>query len=448
MAKGKKQKSQEPTKKQIAVSRREKEQRQKIFIGLGIVAAVVLGIALAGLYDQLVAKPSRPVAVVNGTRIRADDYQDRVRYQRFLLDNRLLNIQSQLSLIDPEDPANEFLVQYLEQLANQTQQQRLGVDLQTVDDLVEEELVQQKAAEEGLSVSEDELNEEIRALIASMSGYLTETQATTVASTIVAATATAETFTATPEPTTMGALTVTPVTTATPEIPTPEPTPTRHIITQEEFEQDLATYLNIVDEQAGLSEAGLRQIIRAELLVNKVRQHFADQVPTEAEQINVSHIQSDTLEESQAALERLDAGEDFALVASEVSTDTFTAANGGELGWLLEGDLASRYGPEYGPEIEEAAFSLNPGEYSQPISSTLGVHIIMVNERDVRPLSEFRLQAQQQQAYLDWLEEARTAEGVENLWSADMAPPDPLYERGAAGLPPGAIPSSRQEEAV
>lgn len=440
MAKGKKRKSQEPTKKQIAVSRRQREQRQKIFIGLGIVAALVLGIALAGLYDQLIAKPSRPVAVVNGTRIRADEYQDRVRFQRFLLDSRLLNLQSQLSLIDPEDPANEFLVQYYQQLANQTQQQRLVVDQQAVDDLVEEELARQKAAEEGLSVSEDELNEEMRALIAGMSGYLTETQATAVASTAVAVTATAETFTATPEPTTTEPLTVTLVTTATPEIPTPAPTPTRHIITQEEFEEDFTTYLNVVKDQTGLSEADFRQIIRAELLVNKVRQHFADQAPTEAEQINVSHIQSDTLEESQAALQRLDAGEDFALVASEVSTDTFTAANGGELGWLLEGDLASRYGPE----IEEAAFSLNPGEYSQPISSTVGVHIIMVNERDVRPLTDFRLQSQQQQAYLDWLEEARAREGVETLWEPDMAPPDPMFERGAAGLPLGGIPSSQQ----
>ena len=438
MAKGKKQKTREPTKKQIAVSRREKEQRRKVLIALGILAAVVLGIALAGLYDQLIAKPSRPVAVVNGTRIRADDYQDRVRYQRFLLDNRLLNLQSQLSLLDPEDPANEFLIQYYQQLASQTQQQRLIVDQQTVDDLVEEELAQQKAAEEGLSVSEDELNEEIRALIASMSGYLTETQATAVASTAIAVTATAENFTATPEPTQTQALTVTLVTTATPEIPTPAPTPTRHIITQEEFEQDFTTYLDILKEQVNLSEADFRQLVKAQLLVEAVRQHFADQVPTEAEQVHVSHIQSDTMEESQAALERLDAGEDFALVASEVSTDTFTATNGGELGWFIEGDLAARYGPE----IEEVAFSLSPGEYSQPISSTVGVHIITVSERDVRPLSDFRLQAQQQQAYLDWLEEARATEGVETLWEPDLAPPDPLLERGAAGLPLGGIPSS------
>jgi parvulin-like peptidyl-prolyl isomerase len=440
MAKGRRQQSKEPTKKQIAVSRREREARNKILIGVGILVAVILVIALVGLYDQLIAKPSRPVSVVNDVPIRTDDYQDRVRYQRFLLDNRLLNLQAELARIDPEDATGEFLINYYGQLAEQAQQQRLMVDQQTLDDMVEEELVRQKAAEVGLSVSQDEVDEAIRAGVAAMSGFLTETQATAVASTAVAATATAETFTATPEPTATQALTVTLVTTATPtavpEFPTPAPTPTYHIITDDEFSQNYAQFLSVVNEQTGLSEAKYGQIIRARLLVDKVRQHFADQVPTEAEQVNASHIQLDTQEEAQAALERLDAGEEFALVASGVSTDTFTAANGGELGWVLEGDLASRYGPA----LEEAAFALSPGEYSQPISSTLGVHIILVNERGLRPLDEYRLQAQQQQAYFEWLQEARSGEGVENLWDPNMAPPDPAR---ASGLPAGRVPSSQ-----
>jgi parvulin-like peptidyl-prolyl isomerase len=443
MAKGKKRQSREPTKKQIAFSRRQREQRNRVLIGVGIVVAVVLGIALAGLYDQLIAKPSRPVAIVNGVPIRTDDYQHRVRYQRFLLDARLQSLQSQLSLINPDDAGNDFLIQYYGQLAQQTQQQRLVVDRQTVDDMIEEELARQKAAAEGLSVSEEEVDEAIRAGIAAMFGSLTETQATAVAGTVAAVTATAETFTATPEPTSTQSLTVTLVTTATPtvapEIPTPAPTPTFHIITGEEFSQDYARFLDILREQTGLREAGYRQIIKAGLVVDRVREYFADQVPTEAEQVNVSHIQTDTLDEAQAAEERLDAGEDFALVASEVSTDTFTAANGGELGWFLEGDLSSRYGPEF----EAAAFSLSPGEYSQPISSTFGFHIILVNDRGLRPLDEFRLQAEQQQAYLDWLDEARSSEGVEDLWQPEMAPPDPLSEQ-SSGLPAGGVPPSPQ----
>jgi parvulin-like peptidyl-prolyl isomerase len=439
MAKRTKQQSKEPTKKQIAVSRREKQQQMKVFIGLGILAALILVIALVAVADQFIIKPGRPVAVVNEVPVRTDEYQRRVLYQRLTLDTVLQNLRAQLALIDPEDPANGFLVQYYQQIESQASQQRLGVDRQTLDDMVNEELMRQEAAELGLTVSGDELDEAIRARIASMSGFLTETQATAVASTAAAVTATAESFTPTPEPTPTPTLATSTATTDAPteipEIPTPAPTPTRHIITDEEFSTDYADYLSLLKEQTGLGEVEYRQVIEAGLLAEKVFQYFADQVPTEAEQINVSHIQVDTEEEAQAVLERLDAGEGFALVATEVSTDTLTAASGGELGWFLEGELA----PRLGLAVEEAALALNPGEYSQPISSGIGWHIVLVNERTVRPLTDFQLQTRQQQAYSDWLEEARNTEGVEITWEPDMAPPDPLFE-SSANFPAGGIP--------
>jgi parvulin-like peptidyl-prolyl isomerase len=430
----------ELTKKQIARSRRDKQQQKRILFGIGVVAVLILGIALAGLSDQLIIQPARPVAVVNGVRIRTDEYQTRVLYDRFVLDQFLQNLQAQFALLDPNDPTSQFLAQYYQQIGNQAQQQRLTVDRQAVDELVEEELVRQKAAELGLTVGEDELNETIRARIAGMAGSITESQATAAASTAAAATATAETFTPTPEPTSTPTLTATQVTTGTPtvtpEIPTPAPTPTRHIITDDEFKQDYANYLSLLKEQTGVTEAKYRRIVQAGLLVNKVSQYFADQVPTEAEQVNVSHIQSDTEEKAQAAENRLDAGEDFAVVASEVSSDTLTAANGGELGWFPEGDLAA----QFGPATEDSAFSLSPGEYSQPITSTLGWQIVKVNERGVRPLSQYDLQTRQQQAYSDWLQEAKSAPGVEILWKPEMAPPDPLLEQ-STNLPAGGAPS-------
>jgi len=202
--------------------------------------------------------------------------------------------------------------------------------------------------------------------------------------------------------------------------------PTRHVITDDEFDQGYADYVKTLNDQTGITESEYREIVRAGLLVKKVTQYFADQAPTEAEQVNLSHIQVETQEEAQAALERLEAGEDFALVASEVSTDTFTAANGGELGWVMKGDLTARFGPAF----DEAAFSLNAGEYSQPISSTLGWHIIQVNERGMRELSARQLQTEQQRAYSDWLSEAMDSEGIEILWEPDMAPPDPLAGGG------------------
>jgi parvulin-like peptidyl-prolyl isomerase len=419
----------ELTKKQIAVSRHDKQQRNRVLMGLGAVAALVLGIAIVGLVDQLVIKPSRPVAVVGDARVRTDEYQGRVRYERFLMDSFLQQVQFQLAQLDPEDPSTSFLSQYYQQIASQTQQQRLGVDSQTVYDMVEERLVRQKAAEVGLTVSEEELNEAVRARIAGMSGAATEKQATEVASTAVAATATAQTFTATPEPT------------ATQEIPTPQPTPTLHIITDEEFTQDYQDYLGVIQEQTGLTEAEYRRIVEGQLLATKVYDYYADQVPAEAEQVNMRHIKLDTEEAAQAALDRLEAGEDFALVASEVSTDTLSAEEGGELGWFIKDELEARYGAE----VAEAAFSLEPGKPSQPIQGLSGWHIVQVDERAVRPLTELQLSVQQRQAYSDWLEGARSSDAVQILWEPDMAPPDPLFE-GSAGLPPGGLPIGQTDQ--
>lgn len=426
----------ELTKKQIAVSRRQQQQRRRVLIGVGVVVALVLGVALAGVYDQLVAKPGRPVATVNGVRIRADQYENRVLYERFSLDGIQRNLQAQLASLDPEDPTSQFLNSYYQQLASQIFQQRLGLDQQVVNTLVEEELARQRAAELGLTVSEDDVNETIRARVATMSGYLTESQATVIASTAQAVTATAETFTPTPIPTATPTLTATIVITITPEVPTPAPLPTRHIITDQEFTEDYANYISILTDETGVDNAEYRSIVRAGLLLDKVREYIADQVPAEAEQTNVSHIQVDTREEAVAVLDRLNAGEDFALVASEVSTDTQTAANGGELGWFVKQELE----PVFGPVFETAAFSLSPGEYSDPISGPMGWHIVTVNERAVRLLSERQLQAQQQQAFSDWVTQAMESDGVEILWDPEMAPPDPLLDQVGSGLPQGGVP--------
>jgi parvulin-like peptidyl-prolyl isomerase len=127
-------------------------------------------------------------------------------------------------------------------------------------------------------------------------------------------------------------------------------------------------------------------------------------------------------------MDRLDKDEDFALVASQVSSNTVTGANGGELGWFMTGQLATRYNPQF----EETAFSLQPGAYSQPITSTMGWQIIRVTERGVHPLNETQLLTKQAEGYSKWLEESKKA-GVQILWKPEMAPPDPFLEQQAGG---------------
>lgn len=78
-----------------------------------------------------------------------------------------------------------------------------------------------------------------------------------------------------------------------------------------------------------------------------------------------------------AALEarrRIAGGEKFAKVAAEVSEDPGSARSGGDLGFFTRGSME--------PSLEEAAFTLKPGELSQPIHSPFGWHLVEVIERD------------------------------------------------------------------
>ena len=64
--------------------------------------------------------------------------------------------------------------------------------------------------------------------------------------------------------------------------------------------------------------------------------------------------------------------EDFATVAKEVSDDTGSAANGGDLDWFGKGVMVEAF--------EKAAFSLKKGEISKPVQSPYGQHIIQVTD--------------------------------------------------------------------
>ena len=116
---------------------------------------------------------------------------------------------------------------------------------------------------------------------------------------------------------------------------------------------------------------------------------------TTPEQIRASHILLKTEGKDDAAVkakaEELDkqakAGADFAELARKNSEDEGSAKNGGDLDFFGRGRMV--------PEFEQVAFSMQPGQVSDVVKSSLGYHIIKLTDKkpgSTRSLAELRPQ--------------------------------------------------------
>lgn len=104
---------------------------------------------------------------------------------------------------------------------------------------------------------------------------------------------------------------------------------------------------------------------------------YQKEISNLAEQRQAAHILvevNDKLNEEQAKAkvdqikQRLDKGEDFAALAKELSDDSGSAANGGDLGFAGPG--------VYEPAFEESLYALKQGEVSAPVRTQYGWHLI------------------------------------------------------------------------
>lgn len=112
--------------------------------------------------------------------------------------------------------------------------------------------------------------------------------------------------------------------------------------------------------------------------------------------------------------QRIVDGANFAEIARLNSDDTASASRGGDLGWVVPGDLV--------PQFEDAMNSLKLNEVSEPVRTPFGLHIIQVLERRTADVSGDRKRVEARkllrerradEAYQEWVRQLRDRAYVE-----------------------------------
>ena len=127
----------------------------------------------------------------------------------------------------------------------------------------------------------------------------------------------------------------------------------------------------------------------------EVQRYYNNNLPQyqTPEQIRASHILLNTAGKDAAAvrtqaegvLAQVKGGADFAALARKVSEDEGSKVNGGDLDYFARGRMV--------PEFEQAAFALEIGQVSEIVQSQFGFHIIKVTDKKpavTRPLEDVR----------------------------------------------------------
>lgn len=132
-----------------------------------------------------------------------------------------------------------------------------------------------------------------------------------------------------------------------------------------------------------------KQLVQQEMIDSYLKKNITDKM-IDAEykvlkealkdkhEIKVSHILVPDEAKAKEAKKKLNKGSKFAAIAKEYSSDQSSKANGGSLGYVMQGQLV--------PQFEAKAFSMKKGEISDPVKTEFGWHIIMLEDKRKAPI--------------------------------------------------------------
>jgi parvulin-like peptidyl-prolyl isomerase len=423
MAKSSPEKRPIPSKKHLARQERENLQRRYIYIGTSVVVLLVIGLIAYGIISEVFLKPLQPVAIVNDDKITTRDFQARVRYFRQQLIGNAINTY-QFAQMFSDNP--ETMSQFVNQLSQiQSQLEPTVIGQQVLDQMIDETLIKQEADRRGIIVTEDEVDVAFQEAF----GYYVDGTPTTAPTEELVPTSTLSplqktlippTATLAPTETPTQTATLAPPTAEPSATPTLEPSPTATEFTFEAFQTQYQETIDNYEQAVGVTEDDLRNVIRSQLYFEEVQKAVLDEIGIEPfeEQAWARHILVEEEATANEVLDKIAAGENWCDLAAQYSTDPSNKDNCGDLGWFGRGRMV--------PEFEEAAFSLEPGDISNPVETSFGWHIIQSLGKEIRPLPSAQFQQLQEQKFQEWLADLRENSDIEIMdnW-VDIIPTEP-----------------------
>jgi peptidyl-prolyl cis-trans isomerase C len=316
-----------------------------ICVLVSVLLVVVAGCSAAEPVANI-ESPSKKVAVLEGGEVTLGEVQQFAQ-------------QSGLGELSPESPQYEALI------------------AQIMPQLVEIEIAKAYAEEQGITVSEQDVNQEVETLKDQVAQQLQG----------------------------------------------------QDIGREEAFDQAL--------QQAGITEEQLRQQIREQLPIQKVQERVAGDAGPSQEEVEQFYEQNkaaqfttpetrctrhilfnkDQKEKAEEVKKQLENGGDFAELAKKYSQDPGSAEQGGDLGCIGRGETV--------PNFEEAVFNAEQGEIVGPVETEFGYHVIEVTdiqEETTQPLSEVEAQIRDQltteaqsEEFTAWLQKQKEQRNVKYL---------------------------------
>jgi parvulin-like peptidyl-prolyl isomerase len=459
------------SRKHLARQQREARQTRIIIIVTIVIGALILGLVGYGLVDQLIVRPRKPVAQVGDEIIRVNEFASQVQYTRVQMLNQTYQYYS---FYQQFGQFGESFLQTAQSVASQLSQP-VALGREVLDEMIDNILIREAAAERGITASEGEIDEALQSAFGFFpNGTPTPTQTATIVNTPTLSTTSLALVTLTPSPTATELPTETPEATQTPSefvegveetentkaaedktqgeattnevdlTPTPELSPTITLtptpFTTEIYGQNLKDF-NELYNPYDYDLEDLRALFETQILREKLQEEVtADLLPVK-EEVWARHILVETKEEAQEVLDALEAGEDFHELAAAYSMDESNNQKGGDLGWFDKETMV--------PEFAEVAFSLEVGEISAPVETNFGFHIIQVLGKRESQIPPDEFEITKQEAFQNWLSEQRNAREdivIYDEWE-DYVPTSPeipqqfliqLYQQQQESVPPTA----------